>query len=75
MLLQGKALAEQGTYISIARMLWAFNITKALNADGKPIDVDVSFICIILYLANVFARSSITPTVVCKSVRFRHAEG
>jgi len=37
----GQALAEQGTFISIARLLWAFNIQKAMGADGKEIPVDI----------------------------------
>ena len=37
----GKALAEQGTFISIARLIWAFNITNGLDAQGKPIPVDI----------------------------------
>jgi hypothetical protein len=37
----GQALAEQGTFISIARLLWAFDIRKAVGADGKEIPVDI----------------------------------
>jgi len=37
----GQALAEAGTFISCARLLWSFNITKALDAKGNPIDVDI----------------------------------
>lgn len=37
----GQALAEQGTFISIARLLWAFKIQKALDADGNGIPVDI----------------------------------
>jgi hypothetical protein len=37
----GQALAEQGTFISIARMLWAFNIEKAIGVDGREIPVDI----------------------------------
>ncbi|CZR68062.1 probable cytochrome P450 CYP2 subfamily [Phialocephala subalpina] len=37
----GQALAEQGTFISIARMLWAFKIRKALDKSGKEIPVDI----------------------------------
>ncbi|KAH8921853.1 cytochrome protein [Atractiella rhizophila] len=36
----GQALAEQGMYITVARLLWAFKIEKALNANGKEIPVD-----------------------------------
>lgn len=37
----GQALAEQGTFISIARLLWAFNIQKAIDEEGKEIPVDI----------------------------------
>jgi cytochrome P450 len=37
----GQALAEQGTFISIARLLWAFNIRKAVDESGKEIPVDI----------------------------------
>lgn len=36
----GQALAEQGLFITIARLLWAFDIKKALDGDGKEMDVD-----------------------------------
>jgi len=34
-------LAIAGTQISVARMLWAFNIQKGLDANGNEIPVDV----------------------------------
>ncbi|EMC96385.1 hypothetical protein BAUCODRAFT_473264 [Baudoinia panamericana UAMH 10762] len=37
----GQGLAEQGTFITIARLLWAFNIQKALDTQGKEIPVDI----------------------------------
>lgn len=37
----GQGLAEQGTFISIARMLWAFRIEKAKDVNGKDIPVDI----------------------------------
>ncbi|KAK4222755.1 putative cytochrome P450 E-class, group I [Podospora fimiseda] len=38
----GQALAEQGTWISVARLLWGFNIRKARDPKtGREIDVDV----------------------------------
>ncbi|RFU30710.1 hypothetical protein B7463_g5630, partial [Scytalidium lignicola] len=37
----GQALAEQEVFISIARMLWAFKIQKALDENGKEIPVDI----------------------------------
>jgi len=38
----GQALAEQGTWISVARLLWAFDISKARDSQsGKEIEVDI----------------------------------
>ncbi|KAI9760386.1 MAG: hypothetical protein M4579_001682 [Chaenotheca gracillima] len=37
----GQALAEQGTFISIARLLWGYRIEKARDERGKEIDVDI----------------------------------
>ncbi|KAK3938547.1 hypothetical protein QBC46DRAFT_451088 [Diplogelasinospora grovesii] len=37
----GQALAEQGVWITIARLLWAFDIQKARDAQGKEIPVDI----------------------------------
>ncbi|KAK3638741.1 hypothetical protein LTR56_012848 [Elasticomyces elasticus] len=37
----GQGLAEQGIFITVARMLWAFNIQKALDQQGKEIPVDI----------------------------------
>ncbi|TKX21227.1 cytochrome P450 monooxygenase-like protein 38 [Elsinoe australis] len=37
----GQALAEQGTFISVARLLWAFNICKGVDSTGKEIPVDI----------------------------------
>ncbi|KAK8232213.1 cytochrome P450 [Phyllosticta capitalensis] len=37
----GQALAEQGTFLSIARLLWGFKIEKARDADGREIPVDI----------------------------------
>ncbi|KAJ5937278.1 hypothetical protein N7454_004933 [Penicillium verhagenii] len=37
----GQGLAEQGTFITIARLLWGFNIEKALDKDGNEINVDI----------------------------------
>ncbi len=38
----GQALAEQGTWVTVARLLWGFDIRKARDAKtGKEIDVDV----------------------------------
>ncbi|KAJ2894787.1 uncharacterized protein MKZ38_007216 [Zalerion maritima] len=38
----GQALAEQGTWITIARLLWAFDIRKKKDPKtGKEIDVDI----------------------------------
>jgi Cytochrome P450 len=38
----GQGLAEQGTFLSVARFLWAFNIKKALDVNGKEVPVDIN---------------------------------
>ncbi|KAG9233652.1 cytochrome P450 monooxygenase [Amylocarpus encephaloides] len=37
----GQGLAEQGTFITIARLLWGFRIEKARDAAGNEIPVDI----------------------------------
>ncbi|KAJ5596087.1 hypothetical protein N7450_002545 [Penicillium hetheringtonii] len=37
----GQGLAEQGTFITIARLLWGFKIEKALDGEGKEIPVNI----------------------------------
>lgn len=37
----GQGLAEQGTFMTISRLLWGFNIQKALDSNGKEIPVDI----------------------------------
>jgi len=37
----GQALAEQGTWVTIARLLWAFNIQKKRRPDGSVVEVDI----------------------------------
>ena len=37
----GQGLAEQGTFITVARLFWAFNIQKALDEQGHEIPVDI----------------------------------
>lgn len=37
----GQGLAEQGTFITVARLLWAYNIQKALDDQGHEIPVDI----------------------------------
>ena len=37
----GQALAEQGVWITVARLLWAFSINKATDARGQPVEVDI----------------------------------
>jgi hypothetical protein len=36
------SLAEQGLFITIARLLWAFDVKKALDPNGKEIPVDIN---------------------------------
>ena len=37
----GQALAEQGTWITVARLLWGFHIRKKTRPDGSTVDVDI----------------------------------
>ena len=37
----GQALAEQGTWITVARVLWGFKISKAKDENGVEIPVDI----------------------------------
>jgi len=37
----GQALAEQGTWITVARLLWAFDFRKARDGAGKEIELDI----------------------------------
>ncbi|KAH8915872.1 putative cytochrome P450 [Atractiella rhizophila] len=37
----GQALAEQGMFITVSRILWAFNVQKALDDNGDEIPVDI----------------------------------
>ncbi|MCJ1438484.1 hypothetical protein MMC27_007874 [Xylographa pallens] len=37
----GQALAEQGTFISVARLLWGLDIRKAVDAKGREVEVDI----------------------------------
>ena len=38
----GQVLAEQGTWITIARLLWGFRIEKKRRADGSFVEVDIN---------------------------------
>ena len=37
----GQALAEQGTWLTVVRLVWGFRIEPALDENGKPIPVDI----------------------------------
>ncbi|MCJ1318521.1 hypothetical protein MMC15_003851 [Xylographa vitiligo] len=37
----GQALAEQGTFISVARLLWGFDIRKAVDTEGREVKIDI----------------------------------
>jgi hypothetical protein len=37
----GQGLAEQGTFLTVARLLWGFNIQKALDRNGNEVPVDI----------------------------------
>lgn len=36
----GQHIANQSVYINAATLLWAFNITKKRDANGRPIEID-----------------------------------
>ncbi|KAK8050101.1 hypothetical protein PG994_011831 [Apiospora phragmitis] len=38
----GQVLAEQGTWITIARILWGFRVQKARRPDGSVVEVDIN---------------------------------
>lgn len=38
----GQVLAEQGTWITVARLLWGFNIAKKKRPDGSLVEVDIN---------------------------------
>lgn len=73
----GQGLAEQGTFITIARLLWGFRIEKALDENGKEIPVDIfdftyvpTFSSVFLYMLQTFEltfgqkRSKLAPIAV-----------
>jgi len=37
----GQTLAEQGTHITVARLLWGFHFMKMKDSEGKQIDIDI----------------------------------
>ncbi|KAI1261808.1 cytochrome P450 [Xylariaceae sp. FL1019] len=37
----GQALAEQGVWITVARLLWGFNVQKKTRQDGSVVEVDI----------------------------------
>jgi hypothetical protein len=37
---QGMHIAERSLFLSVARLLWAFNLQKALDVNGNPITPD-----------------------------------
>lgn len=37
----GQALAEQGTWVTVARLLWGFRIQKKRRSDGSIVEVDI----------------------------------
>ena len=37
----GQALAEQGTWLTVARLVWGFKIEPATDESGKSIPVDI----------------------------------
>ncbi|KAL6711471.1 hypothetical protein ACN47E_004405 [Coniothyrium glycines] len=37
----GQALAEQGTWLTVARLVWGFKIQPAVDGQGQPVPVDI----------------------------------
>lgn len=37
----GQALAEQGTFLSVCRLVWAYKVEPAADEDGIEIPVDI----------------------------------
>lgn len=37
----GQGLAEQGTFITVARLLWGFRFQKAFDQSGNEIPLDI----------------------------------
>jgi hypothetical protein len=37
----GQALAEQGTYLSVCRLAWAFSVEAARDEGGEEVPVDI----------------------------------
>ncbi|KAH3956449.1 hypothetical protein HBH98_051550 [Parastagonospora nodorum] len=37
----GQALAEQGTFLSVCRLIWAYKIEPAVDEDGNEVPVDI----------------------------------
>lgn len=40
-LCQGVHIAERSLFLGVSRLLWAFTVTKALDANGNPITPDI----------------------------------
>jgi hypothetical protein len=38
---QGMHLAERSLFLAMSRLVWGFNVKKAIGTDGKDIDIDV----------------------------------
>jgi cytochrome P450 len=37
----GQALAEQGKFLSVCRLVWAYKIEPAVDEDGNEVPVDI----------------------------------
>lgn len=55
-------LASNSAFINVARILWGFNVGKALDANGKEIPVDI------MAFSNGCARSSVFRPVSGRSL-------
>ncbi|OCL10731.1 cytochrome P450 [Glonium stellatum] len=45
---QGMHIAERSLFLAISRMLWAFNFSKPLDANGQPIIPDIEDLVVII---------------------------
>lgn len=65
----GQALAEQGTWVTVARLLWGFHIQKKKRADGSVVDVDIfNYTYDLLHHINSLSRTIANTTAGMASI-------
>ncbi|ETN44005.1 uncharacterized protein HMPREF1541_10870 [Cyphellophora europaea CBS 101466] len=60
-LCQGMHIAERSLFLAMARMLWAFSFTKAVDGHGKPITPDINDLTQGLFVLPAPFQSIIEP--------------